>query len=135
MNRTAKFIWLGIIVFLIYQINQCSREQDAYDARPEVVAQRAQEQAERDAKELADLNQTRMLDATAAMTDNPTPQNIANWEASKKAVYGEHWEGDWQTEVAANRGFWVDSYAQAQAEELQRELRERPVIVVVQPGT
>ena len=122
----------GLVVFLLFQMVQCSREQAAYDARPEVVALRAKEKAEREAKELADANETRMLDATAAMTDNPTPANIAAWEASKRAVYGEDWTGDWRAEVSANRGFWAQSYAEDQSRQLQSELRERPVVVVVQ---
>jgi hypothetical protein len=134
MYKVGQFIVWGLVAFLIYQMVQCSQEQAAYDARPEVVAERAREQAARHAKTLADAAVTRRMDATAAMTDNPTLENVAEWEAANRAVDGPDWEGDWQAEVTANRGYWAQAYAEDQARQLQRELKERPVIVVVQRG-
>lgn len=129
-----RILFGGFALFLLFRVGQCAifgpdpkfAERAAADA-----AVHAQHRAEEDAKKLADQQVTRRMDAASAMTDNPTAANIAEWEAASKATYGPDWQGDWQAEVSANRGYWANAYAQDQANQLRENLKDRPVIVVV----
>lgn len=120
------------ISFIVWQCADIRRVEAEIAARPENVAARAAEKASRDAKKLAYDQGNEMHDATVAMRNSPTPENIARWERAKRAVYGPDWNGSWREDIAQDQDAWANEYAKQQAKQLQKELRDRPVVIVVQ---
>lgn len=129
---TGYKIFLGLcacIVAVVFVFAGDIRKQSAiYEASPEYAA----EKALREEKALRFARDTEEFDATTAMRRSPTPANIARWEAAQRAVHGPQWKGSWQEDIAQDQAFWAQQHVERQGRQLQKELRERPVVVVVQ---
>ena len=114
----------GLVLFLFYQMAQCSRDQAAYDARPDVIAGRERHAAKARAEDF-------LRKANQDVFDNETPENIAQWERANLAV-DPNWSGSWAQKEAEDRAASDQAMATVYADNMRRELRDRPVIVVVQ---
>jgi len=117
-----------IVVALFVLIGDFRKGSAEYKASPEYAA----EKALREAEKLRFARETEAHEATIAMRRSPTAENIARWEAAKRAVYGPQWKGSWQEDIAQDNAFWAQQHVERQGRQLQKDLRERPVVVVVE---
>lgn len=117
-----------IVVALFVLIGDIGKNSAAREASPEYAA----EKALRDAEKLRFDRETEVHEATIAMRRSPTADNIARWEAAKRAVHGPEWKGSWQEDIAQDNAFWAQQHVERQGRQLQKDLRERPVVVVVE---
>lgn len=117
------FLILTMGLTMCNGVSKAVRQQEAIDALPENVASRAVEAERERAAEFLRKAEQDVFDAA-------TPKNIAQWERAHLAV-DPNWTGSWEQKQAEDRAAYDQAVATVYADDMRRELRDRPVIVVV----